>query len=178
MFALSYAVLWFCLGFISVKGFHGMSAFVRLNGKFWSQVVDLNVRFAIFCWLYCLDQHHTSSTSVKAYQRHRDKHTIIDSTPSTPMREFQKSYSKSFGIFSPRSFVSRQFAVFNVAVWVDLGFVLCSSDGSLLRFCCGHASFCCVISITGHGQKGFANCHRLASSVPDIALLMTHYTHT
>ena len=99
----------------------------------------------LFCWLYCLDQHHTSSTSIKAYQRQRDKHTIIDSTSSTPMREFQKSYSKSFGIVSSRSFVSRQFAVFNVAVWVDLGFVLCSSDGSLLRFCCGHASFCCVI---------------------------------
>ena len=161
-----------------MEGFRGISAFVRLNGKFWSQVVDLNVRFAIFCWLYCLDQHHTSSTSVKAYQRHRDKHTIIDSTPSTPMREFQKSYSKSFGIFSSRSFVSRQFAVFNVAVWVDLCFVSCSSDGSLLRFCCGHASSCCVIFITGHGRKGFANCHRLASSVPDITLLMIHYTHT
>ena len=40
MFALSYAVLWFRLGLISVKGFRGISAFVRLNGKFLSQVVD------------------------------------------------------------------------------------------------------------------------------------------
>ena len=124
------------------------------------------MRFAIFFWLYCLDQRHTSSTSVKVIQRQRDKHTIINSTPSMPMREFQKSYSKSFGIVSSRSFVSRQFAVFNVAVWVDLGFVLCLSDGSLLRFFCGHASSCSVIFITGHGRKGFANCHRLASSDP------------
>jgi len=100
MFALSYAVLWFCLGLISVKRFRGISAFVRLNGKFLSQVVDLNVRFDIFCWLYCLDQHHTISTSVKAYQRHRDKHTIIDSTPSTPLREVIRHYFISIVCFS------------------------------------------------------------------------------